>query len=626
MAEDQSSDSLTVWDSRADPPEHAGPVYRWNGLAETASVRSLLRYAETHGERLRRKYLEWIHDLGESRIEGKRIIDHLALGAGLSYWWMTLLAEKSFYKSPITDAIRLLAVEEIVFEQKPGVLRLVSANRILHETLRDLCHRLAIDYEWKRIARARSPGLRDGYRALPHGVQALASLARHLFARWPLRRACAARWFDGDRALFFCSYFIHLDRESCAAGTFHSHHWEGLPKLLHENGYATNWIQHYLPSGTVPNTRTANEWLRTFNCNGEEHGFHRFLDAYLSWRVVLRVLAGWFQLTLLSLRLGNIGRAFHPPGSRLSLWPLLRRDWNASMRGAVAINNLLLIELFDIALRDLPHQGKGLYLCENQAWERALIHAWRKYRHGQLIAVAHATVRFWDLRYFADRRTLRSSGPGVMPQADLVALNGKAAVSAYLDVGFPREAIAECEALRYGYLKGFRVGRSAGPGNGKTNVLILGDYLPSATIQMLQLLVAADRRMAGSATYTVKPHPGFTVAPADFPTLQLKVVTDPVGNILRDFDIAYSSNMTSTAVDAYLGGLPVVVMLDETELNFSPLRGQTGVRFVSTPEELGDALQVVGGASSQEPDRDGFFFLDPKLPRWKRLLSIGDSD
>ena len=60
----------------------------------------------------------------------------------------------------------------------------------------------------------------------------------------------------------------------------------------------------------------------------------------------------------------------------------MRSDWYASMRGAAAIDSLLFVELFDAALRDLPHQVKGLYLCENQPWEQALIHAWRKYGHG----------------------------------------------------------------------------------------------------------------------------------------------------------------------------------------------------------------------------------------------------
>ncbi len=151
--------------------------------------------------------------------------------------------------------------------------------------------------------------------------------------------------------------------------------------------------------------------------------------------------------------------------------------------------------------------------------------------------------------------------------------------------------------------------------------LILGDYMPSGTIKMLQLLEAAVPHMSALATYTLKPHPNFMVKAEDYPSLHLKVVMDPLGKILHDFDIAYSSNMTSAAVDAYLVGLPVVVMLDETELNFSPLRGQPGVRFVSTPEELAKSLQTADQRMVKDPDHNEFFFLDPELPRWQRLLS-----
>jgi len=88
------------------------------------------------------------------------------------------------------------------------------------------------------------------------------------------------------------------------------------------------------------------------------------------------------------------------------------------------MSNVLLVELFDAALRDLPHQRTGLYLCENQAWERALVHAWRKHAHGRLIAVGHSTVRFWDLRYFPDGRTLSSTSSLALPRADVFAVNG----------------------------------------------------------------------------------------------------------------------------------------------------------------------------------------------------------
>jgi surface carbohydrate biosynthesis protein (TIGR04326 family) len=619
-------DSITLWDSSSDPSEQSGLVYRWNGYGEAGSIYSLLRYVERHGERLRPKYLALIHELGERRINGKRVIDHLALEDGLSYWWMTLLVEKSVYKSPsIVDAIRLLAIEEIVVQKGPRAFRLVSANRVLHEVLGGLCRRLGVVYEWKRLPNrsSRRPGFQSTYAALPQPVQALVSLALHLVRRWPLRKAKNPGWFDDEGSLFFCSYFLHLDREALANGNFLPQYWGGLPNMLAVKGHRTNWLHHYLESSVAPTAAVALDAVRSFNRDCQAQGFHSFLNAYLSLRVVPRVLRRWLKLWFISWRLIEIKHTLSPTGSKLSFWPLIQGDWHASMRGSVAIKNLLWIELFGRALRDLPRQQRGLFLCENQAWERAFIHAWHKHGHGQLIAVAHATIRFWDLRYFIDPRTVRSPHPYPMPRAELVALNGKAAVDAYVSSGYPTDAVVECEALRYGYLDDLRssLAPRRPPGNA-IKVLILGDYLPSCTMKMLSLLEAALALSTRPAEYTFKPHAGFSVKSTDFPSLRMRVVTDPLPTILRDFDVAYASNMTSAAVDAYLMGVPVIVMLDETELNFSPLRDRTGARFAGTPRELAEALERGGPAVARDAEVGDFFFLDSALPRWRRLLDI----
>lgn len=616
---------LILWDSSAKPSEHAGPVYTWNGYEDRGSIHSLLRYVDTHGERLRRKYLAWVHDLGESLVDGKRLIDHLAIEDGLSYWWMTLFVEQSPWKSPlIVDSIRILAFEEIVVQSRPCKLRLVSNNQGLHEVLSGLCQNLSIAYEWERLPDKprQQLSLKRAYQALPDFVQALMSLVRYMYIRWPFRGAGKTNWSGGGRNVFFCSYFDNVDPTAADQGVFHSYYWGGLPALLHRVGCQSNWLQLFIPSAVEPTAITAIKWVKRFNQAGQEQGLHSFLEAYLSWRIVLRVLKRWFSLALISWRIRQAKHAFRPLGSQFSLWPLMRRDWQTSMRGAVAVDNLLWLELFDRVMREVPHQEKGLYLCENHAWERALIHAWRKHAHGRLIAVAHSTVRFWDLRYFTDPRTIRSSAQRPMPQPDLVALNGKAAVDAYLGVDFPKETIVECEALRYSYLNG-RSGRSSRKAGGEAiKVLVLGDYTPAATKKMLLLLESAVLHVSVLVTYTLKPHPNFMIKAEDYPTLDLKVITAPLGDILQDFDIAYSSNVTSAAVDAYLVGLPVVVVLNETELNFSPLRGRAGVFFVDTPKALAEALHIVSDeGAATETELSDFFFLDPELPRWSRLVA-----
>ncbi len=621
----QESQELLIWAAEGVPASLESQIYCWNGYAEKDSVHSLLRYVDTHGDRLRRKYLTWIHKLGESQIAGKRLIDHLALKDGLSYWWMTLFVEKSLGKSPsISVAIRLLALEEIVVQQKPGKLRLVSANRQLHEVLRDLCRRLGIDYKWEKTpdAQQRPMSMRIVYKALPISLQALINLARHVWGRWALKNAERTGWFGGDQSMFFCSYFDNVDPKEAEQGQFHSYYWAELQPLLKRIGVVGNWLQLFVPCALVPTPHSAMKWLQGFNRNVQENGFSVFLDTYLSWRIILRVLKQWLWLNIVVWRLRDIKYAFRMQESQLSLWPIMRGDWTNSMRGLAAVDNLLWLELFDAAMREVPCQKKGLYLCENQAWERAFIHAWRKHGHGQLIAVAHTTVRFWDLRYFTDPCTLWSAKSHPMPQPDLVALNGNIAVEAYRDVSYPKEAIFECEALRYGYLNGLKGDRrSKREPDQRRKVLVLGDVMASATTKLLKLLEASIAYGSDGMTFVVKPHPNCPVRTEDFPLLRFEIVTDQLGRILQDYDVAYSSNGTSAAVDAYLFGLPVVVMLDETELNVSPLRGQLGAFFVSSPEELAEALQPSHQNPSFNHGHNEFFFLDPKLPRWSHLLA-----
>src|SRR3990172_11089859 len=143
--------SMIVWDHKHEPPAGLEEVLCWQNYSQQPNVASLSRYVESHAISLRARYLAFIHNLGESRVSGKRLIDHLDFEDGLSYWWMTLFVEKSLYRSPIADAIRLFALEEIVVQQRPGKIKLVSSNRWLHETINGLCRGMGIDYEWEQL-------------------------------------------------------------------------------------------------------------------------------------------------------------------------------------------------------------------------------------------------------------------------------------------------------------------------------------------------------------------------------------------------------------------------------------------------------------------------------------------
>jgi surface carbohydrate biosynthesis protein (TIGR04326 family) len=610
---------LTLWDNDVAPSAAQGLVYCWNGYAEQDNVRSLFAYVEQHDDRLRRKYLDWVRDAGECEVDGKRIIDHLQLEDGLSYWWLTPLFEKSIWKSPqITDVVRLFAFEEILGELKPSALRLVSPNERLHEVIAHLCGELNLDYRWDRVAGTSSSASfrRRFFRALPEPLQGLLSFARHVSTRWRLRPPTNAGFHDD--AVLVTSYFIGVDKQAAEAGLFQSHFWGRIGEVLKRRGIRSNWLHIFISEGMAPAAQDAVDYLGRFNQRSNEQGFHGLVDGFISARVVARTLKRWLILLLISFRLSRVHQAFRPRGSSLSLWPLFQKEWHRSTRGAVALNELLWLELFDEALRRAPGQAHGFYLFENQAWERAFLHAWRKHEHGRVTAVIHSTVRFWDLRYFSEFAPGQNNA---CPAPDAIAVNGRAALEAFhrAKVSMP---LVEGEALRYEYVKDVIASRPRTRSrNEPIRLLILGDYFSESTIKLMRLLEQALPLVRKRIACVVKPHPNFPVRSEDYPSLGLDIIDEPLAKVLSQFDVAYCGNQTTAAIDAYLAGLDVVVMLNDEEFNSSPVRGYSDVRFVSTPSQLAEALVERNENAATNVDSSDFFFIDPELPRWQRLLT-----
>ena len=90
--------------------------------------------------------------MGETRINEKTINDHLSLENGYNLWWMSLVAEKSPFKSPkIFDCLRLLALEEIIISKDIKKVILHSSSKILAEAVKILCDNLDIGFSWNPI-------------------------------------------------------------------------------------------------------------------------------------------------------------------------------------------------------------------------------------------------------------------------------------------------------------------------------------------------------------------------------------------------------------------------------------------------------------------------------------------
>lgn len=617
---------ISLWDCDDPADPKIGHFYSWNGYSEDFFRRSLLRYVDVHGERLRTKYSAIIFDMGLFRINGKSIIDHLLVKENFSYWWMTLHVEKSVWKSPsIKDAIRLLALEEIIIERRPEKFILYSSDDRIHKVISMLCLNLGVLYERGKLNIEKKAPLsfKKIYALMPRPVRGLLYLSWYTATRFRFIVDKKSTTFCSDHSVFFCSYFDNLDEKKIQNGTFRSNYWGEIGALLAQLAISQNWLHHYIPCRITPTPSAANKLVRLFNKNSERREFHTFLESYLSLSVVLRVIKCWGRLLIISWRLRNVDNICISPNSKLNLWPIFSDDWYSSMRGAVSIDNLLMIELFDEAMGEMPYQKQGFYLCENQAWERAFVYFWYQHKHGQLVAVPHSTRSFWDLRFHCDERLFSNSASMKPKLPEFYAVNGLSAKKHFLGENYPANILLECEALRYSYLGGVPKAKSiALHHHDAINLLILGDYTASTTSKMLKMLETLTYYVSVPIKMHFKPHPGCLLNLKDISIPNFTVIDGSLSEIITNYDVVFSSSGTSAAVEAHVSGLPLAIMLDCSGLNLSPLWGSDEISFVSNSKELATALEM---RCTRAINRLPFFYLDSDYSRWQKIFLVRDA-
>jgi surface carbohydrate biosynthesis protein (TIGR04326 family) len=591
-------------------------VLLWSSFAaEQDGVVSIPRRVEARSDHYRAIYLAWVHDVAEFVVAGRRVLDRLEIRPGFSFWWMTGLAQKfnAAERSCINDAIKLLALEDYLRTEVVSTVRLGSSRAELVAGVRSLCAALNVRFELAAAVQRTtfSAAMR---RVVPGPLRAVAALVRHCLER----TSRAPRPRVQEASVTFFDVLVHLAPGSAETGRFESGYWTALVDELRMAGVATNWFHWYFAHDRAPTFAAARSLLARFDTNGKPLESHYLIDREAGPAALLGALCDYVRVSLASLALGRGRVPFSPRGSAVDWWPLLEREWQESLRGPKAIVACIHLRCLEAAVRLLPPQRLGVYIQENQAWEMALVHVWKAAGHGELVGVAHTTVRYWDLRYFHDPRSYRRSRLS-LPMPDRIAVNGEAARRVFQAAGVPPEKLVDVEALRYLHLaRAVERPERRHADSGSLRLLVCGDFLASTNRRMLACLAGAARLLPPGVLYRIKPHPAYPIDPHDLAGLRVEMVAAPLEALLPECDAVFASNITSAAIDAYCRGVPVIQMLDGSTFNVSPLRDVGDAVYVSTPAQLAAAL----AGTLRKPTNAAYFFLDGSLPRWRKLLGL----
>ena len=615
-----NSMELLIWDLKTTPICADQSVLLWSDKND--NFFSIMKFVEENSLSLRAKYVSWIFKLGEINLGKKSLIKNLQIRENFSFWWMTLFAEKSNTGKSleINNVIKFLAFLDWEKDKNIASLDIVSLNPALVQCLKEFCRLNHIQF----INRTKRNNLIQTIKSSKYVVfiYTCCAIAISFLKNLRFFKKDTGLWENSMADTTIISYFANIDEEELNEKRFKSSYWGSLSKVLNENGVNTNWLHLSIDGPYVKNRRKVESKLNELTSSSENKQAHRILESHLSFKIYVNAILDWFKIIKKYKLLTRSVRK--NKFEDISLFPFFQKDCIGSIFGMNALENLLKLNLFEAILNELPKQKFGIYLQENQGWEAALNYVWLENGHDKLIAFAHSTIRFWDLRYFFDAKILNNLNIIDCPLPNIIACNGETAKNQLLEGGYNSENLFEVESLRYLNVINDMSDIKTGPQKDTQNInlLVLGDYSKIKTIFQLRLLEEAFINVQKKINIIFKPHPARPMNLAKFPKLSIQSAIQPMHILLNWADITFSSESTSAVVEAYMVGKEILIACNNKDLNLSPLKDFKNVYFVDNAKALAQHLNSFSVVNTIDEKRVELFYLDKGLPKWKKLLQI----
>ncbi|MBM3938510.1 MAG: hypothetical protein FJ333_07650, partial [Sphingomonadales bacterium] len=367
-----------VWDSEGSPPQESAFVVIWSNFQNSSESNfiSLPSIIDNHSDDLRIDYLAWIYKLGETNLDGRRVLEHLNFGDNFSYWWVTSVAQK-FNLSEISqhnEAIKVLALEKYVLKCNPHTsLTLTSSNLDLDKCLKSYCNSKGIKYKFNRTpSTAPKKSLRFFFNLLPESLKGLMFLLRYLFRATKLRTSDYDQSVGQSSSAIFFDILVHLNNKEIDESKFSSNYWTLLVDKLYEWKKKSSWVHLFFSHPGMLNIKKANEFIGKLNNNSNSQQKHCLLERRLPFLGYVRVFRNFIQLKFFFSKIKAISY-IKPDNYSINPWFFHTKEWRESFFGTQAMDNCIKYELFRYFLLKIPKQPVGFFISENQPWEFFLI-------------------------------------------------------------------------------------------------------------------------------------------------------------------------------------------------------------------------------------------------------------
>ena len=567
----------------------------------------LFEYIDTNSNLLKKQYLEIVFNIGNLKINNIALRNVFDLN-GHSLWEMSLINEKNIYKTnSVFKTIKYLALKKILNENLNKDITIF----FLEKSLQNILKKEFADK--KLIFHNSNYSFKEKFKNILNQNR----LYNYIYFLYFFFKNCnfskKVKIDFSKKKFFIFSYFTHYDSKKFAENIFYPKQWAHLWEMVNNH---TNFIQLFIPDKKFKFFFQIKNFLKKKKIENLKSG--NFINEYITFKYFNKVRKDFKNLKS-RVNFSEIENLFQGNKEYEFFYKINKELFISSLSGYALLQNLVWINIFDDILSRTPKHGFGIFLYENQPWEKALITSWKKFNHGQLIGYSHTTINYWHLNYFNHPR-YNESDYFEKFHPDLIAVSSEISKNFLLEQSINLKKIIEVEALRYTWILN-KINKNKEKKNKK--ILFLGDYKNTINEKLINILNQLKFQLIKSGfEITFKPHPANITKNID---KNIRQTNEDLEFLVDKFESVVSSNTTSAIIEVLSCGIQTFLFKDKNNFDLSPLKNtilEEEIVSFYTKEDLLNEIETNKERKNIKPIN--YYYLDKDIKKWKKILKIED--
>jgi surface carbohydrate biosynthesis protein (TIGR04326 family) len=544
-------------------------------------------YIEKNSDYLKKEYLDFCFKIENIKLNNNSLYSFYAAKNNHNFWEMSLIKEKSIIKSKkIYDVIIFLAIKKIVHDQKAD--KIILYNFIVIDEVINFFKNCNVELILANPKHDRSIEIKSFLKKffliyiffyLCVLINKLCSGGKKKFFR------------DSENNFVFFSYFAHYfyKKKELIFNQFGD-----LGELLNKK-FTLDYQYIFVPS---KNNSTINS-LPSFITNN-----YSFLNANINFFDKIFIIFNFF---LYSFKFFHLKKKIllKLKNSDNCIFLILSEDYDSSFFGYVFLENLIWINIFENYLKKTKKKKYGIFLLENQAWEKAMITAWKNYGHGDIIGYTPTSINYWHMYNF-DNSTRNYSSP---TKIFISSNEGYKLLKSQYDK--KKIKVHKMESLWFNYL----IEKKITPNKNNNLVLILGDYDPTNNYKVFDIVSNSNLSKKNRILFKAHPH--------DLTKYNLHNIDQTKKSNDYFFDKAsliISSGSTAAILEYLYFGKKTFIYDNPFNFDMSPVKHLKYKLRFRTLEEFNNLLKI--NKKSVIKKYNNYYFLNKNLQKWREFFYI----